>query len=49
MGFAGQHFRFARCAIEYDMTTSEGIFVSHYPIQSENYKIGCARSFDFYN
>jgi len=49
VGSACQHFRFVGCLIELDTSINEGIFVGRYLVQSKNYKIGCARSFDFYN
>lgn len=49
MGLGCRRFRFVGCTIEFDMAINERIPTCHYLIQSENYKISCVGSFDFYN
>ncbi len=49
MGSTRQHFWFVGRVVESDPTISEGIFVGHHSFQSENYKINCARNFNFHN
>ncbi len=49
MGLGCRRFQFVGCTIEFDMAINERIPTCHYLIQSENYKISCVGSFDFYN
>jgi hypothetical protein len=44
-----QNFQFVGCGVEFDLAIDEGISTSHHLIQSKNYEIDCAGSFNFHN